>query len=335
MNFSKSQPVDIYISQDIWMVFAPSYILLGTIGNLFVLVVFCKKCMHDVVNATFMIFSALVDFAILYTSLLAKWLKYTGLIDWEFVPDFYCKLQLWLSVSFGMMEPWIVVVITVQRGSMLLQPLRHLGVSKNVTSDLVKVFSMATFIFLINLHLMHGSFDGDATVITSPRTYCYGSDSHYLPFMKKWEIARVFFVLILPTGIFLVFDIVIVYQLKMCSCRGNGDQNETKPNCSEVAHNASRSMKYILVLNIVFLVTSFPTIFVTMKSPSETRDEAEDFFLLTITSLLLYTRNAAGFLAFIASGKFRREVTNIYRTCSLHLIPHKNIIKPLNEEEKR
>ncbi|XP_014776049.1 uncharacterized protein LOC106873270 [Octopus bimaculoides] len=330
MNFSKAQQVDIYISQEIWMIFAPCYILLGTIGNLFVLIIFCKKCMHDVVNATFMILSALVDFAILYTSLLAKWLKYTEIIDWDLVPDLICKLQLWLSTSFGMMEPWIVVVITVQRGTMLLQPFRNLGVSKNVSNDLVKVFSMVMFIFLINLHLMHGSFDGDVSVITFQRTYCYGNDSHYLLFLKKWEIARVFFVLILPTGIFFVFDIVIVYQLKMCSCLGRSSRQETKPS-SEVAHNASRSMKYILILNIVFLVTSFPTIFVTMKSPSETRDEAENFFLLTVTSLLLYTRNAAGFLAFIASGKFRREVTKIYRNCKSNLFSPRNMIKPLEK----
>ncbi|XP_029647684.1 neuropeptide CCHamide-2 receptor-like [Octopus sinensis] len=288
----------------VWKVFPLVYVVIGTLGNLFVMIIFLRnKDLRRSPNTIIMFFTSLIDIVLLYVSLLWKWYSYSDYPNEKKVGAVLCKFRQWIAVSFGMMEPWFLIVVTFQRTWLIYRPLSSLGQTKSQRRSILQVVGFMIFILLLNSHLLYDSDKGNQMNIK--RFICCDLNSPYLPIYIEWLKIQAVSTFILPTFLILILDVSLLYRLGFFCCASSAKYRRGNNNPNSVAASATRNLTLIFAINIVYLVTSIPTAIFSISG-------SQDLDFNIVCNILLYIRNTFGFLTYLTNSLFRKTVSSMF-----------------------
>uniref|UniRef100_A0A8W8HXJ5 G-protein coupled receptors family 1 profile domain-containing protein n=1 Tax=Magallana gigas TaxID=29159 RepID=A0A8W8HXJ5_MAGGI len=97
-------------------------IVLGTIGNIFSIVVLLQKSMRRQTTVMYLVALSFNDMAVLYIGLLRYWILATFEIDVRHFSEFLCKVHIWLVYVTVDTSAWILVVVSFERLALVWYP---------------------------------------------------------------------------------------------------------------------------------------------------------------------------------------------------------------------
>ena len=93
----------------------PVLFLVGTIGNLLTILVLSQNKNRRTTTAIFLIFLAISDIMILFTSYFSEWLYVMWSFGFRQVNNVLCKLHVFLTYYSLQFSSWTLVIVTCER----------------------------------------------------------------------------------------------------------------------------------------------------------------------------------------------------------------------------
>ncbi|CAH8558760.1 unnamed protein product [Schistosoma turkestanicum] len=135
----------------IWNYIPPLIFFIGTIGNLFSLLVFYKRTNLYPSSCVYLIFLAIVDEGVLLTGLLRRWLDILLLIRLEDRHWFLCKSTQFIGVTTSYISVWIIVLITVERTIIVMSPISSIYTNR-IKRSYISIIILCILASIVSVH---------------------------------------------------------------------------------------------------------------------------------------------------------------------------------------
>ncbi len=301
-------------AQQIWSFGAPPLIIVGTIGNVFVIVLMLQKSLRQYTTSLYLLILALADLIILYTGLLRYWIRAIQGFDIRDLSSGGCKLHIFLVYFFTHFEGWILVLVCIERLAAVFWPknARNIFTKTVATIELVVV---AAILFLANLHFF---WTYDLVPDISGTLYC-GKSRHKYFIDHVWHWLDLCLASLIPFTLMVTGNSAIAIRLVYADYVRKHKLNAT-------INSKMTSMTVILIaISIIFLITTAPiAIFLSTQNywfpitlPYYEYVKAEVIF--AALNILAYMNNALNFLMYcISSSRFRRQLAKVIYRGKVH-----------------
>lgn len=301
-----------------WRVGIPFLIILGTIGNVLIIVVICRSKLMPWKMASYLVVMAVSDLLGLYLSVTMKWLQhhYDG-GSW-YLHKSLCKMATWMLHSSKTGSTWTLVVMVTQQTLTLLWPHR---LHPMFTPKAVRLLlsGLVTVALALNAQFLYCSTVVDVRVnegvILKQCRESYDEVAASTSLVVHSVMAHC-----LPVVILLVDDVVLVARI-VTSRRLPASRGEE--------HTVARGVK-TSSMTLTSLYTSLA--FVLLSSPYEALRMAKVFlrkqiladaatvelfyFASSICTLLWCSNCAVNFyLYLLARSRFRTKMAHILCAC--------------------
>lgn len=235
--------LEYHIGKNLWKYCSPVMIVLGTIGNIFSIVVLLQKSMRRQTTVMYLVALSFNDMAVLYIGLLRYWILVTFEIDVRHFSEFLCKVHIWLVYVTVDTSAWILVVVSFERLALVWYPHITKSVCTRTTAISILVAVVGT-LMLINSHIMYGI--GDVMKVENNQTtllQCFFEHEDYQRFyVSIWPWIDLAIFNAIPFSIILFCNICILSNLykrkqkiKHSSCSA-GDKKEQGPISNNNPH---------------------------------------------------------------------------------------------------
>lgn len=302
----------------LWKICSPIMIILGTIGNIFCIVILLRKNLRRHTTVVYLVALSLNDLIVLYTGLMRQWIKITFDVDVRLLSEFSCKFHMWMVYVSLDTSAWILVIVTLERVALVWFPHSSKSRCKKQMAGIILGVLLGT-VMLVNAHLMYGI--GDVTMTESNRTtseQCYYENDEYKQFyvdIWPWiDLAKfnaVPFAIILIGSICIITNVIKRRRKLNVSVAPQGIQQKDK--------QVNSMTITLIVLNTAFLISTTPiSIYLAFYNKwsknASNHDVARLVLLWAVVNLLMYSNNTVNFLLYCVSGSnFRREIRCLFK----------------------
>lgn len=300
----------------IYRIWTIAFILFGICGNLLALIIF-RQWINQLSVYTYLMFLCVVNIFILiidvnYHYLFPFILNHEDMI--VIVLPFACKFIFFLTYFFRYLFVGMIVMINIDRcvfvtdrswKNYLCQPY-----SARIICVLCVVFSS-----LVNCHFVLYFNEPILSTIPARNTcfsdgilcHCKTSNMNYRYFWKTiWPICNAMIFAIVPLSIMIISSVFFIGKIRQTrrNMQGNG------------TYSTRSIIRTILVLNLLFPLTIFPTLFyqiyVNYSPPRTCLSIGRMNLLFSIGFCMTFVKNALAFIIFYCTGhKFRREFSTL------------------------
>ncbi|KAH9492967.1 hypothetical protein Btru_023958 [Bulinus truncatus] len=321
-------------------VISPILLTLGTVGNILTIIVWSRRDMRSSQATVYLVALSVADILVLNAGLLRHFVREICGFDIRKFSEASCKINTILVYTSLDVSVWILVAFTLERILSVYLPHKVKTYCTRVTSLVVVAVIIVVFTGL-NSHFLYGTGSyygnrvGNETVMKhcGPLTEAYG---RFLYLTWPWIDFCVFS--LVPITIISVGNTCIVVRVWMSRRRTlgldsmstttsvklsqgmeNAELDHRLPKRSLKLHRSSSMTAIVLVLNVMFLVTTTPVsvFFIVMptwrsRAASE-RDFAQIYLTFALVNLVQYVNNSCNFIMYCMAGsKFRRVLRGIF-----------------------
>ena len=283
---------------------SPVIIVVGTVGNVLSIIVFCQKGLRVKSTSAFLIGLAVVDTLVLFTGLLRWWISELLSIDIRIFSLVGCKTHIFLTYAAIHCSAWILVAVTIERFISVFLPMKSRQICTRHRA-IVSMVAIIVFLTALNAH-----FFWSYTLNTSAQnvTYCE-FDIRYEGFAyMTWPWIDAFVASYIPFAVMLVCNVAIISKLINATLMRKSSMN--------VGRNVSNKMgtltAMLLTLNLIFLLTTSPiAIFLAFQEHFEVDtpiSKARFELAWYVVLILQHSNSALNFFLYCLSGaRFRKE----------------------------
>ena len=304
----------------IWRICPPFIFLFGAFGNLMTLLVMRRLRSTGSTMNVFFEALAVSDLIVLCLDTLPKWLS--NVFGTTSIEDFHsvtCKLYKVLLYATGVLSPWLLVVLTLQRAASVLWPHRVNAVWTKRKSRIL-VTAMTVFIVLLHIHYLYG-FEIVDSCKNNILKCCPGKSDWYHWFHTiVWPWVDLLEFSLLPFCLLVISNTILVW--KLLAFTREARRSLTTGQSAEAGQD-SRDKKVssltvtLVTLSISFLILTTPlSIYLIIRPYVLT----PSLFMKDITltgifdvfwamgNIMWYTNSAVNFYLYCLTGtRFRAE----------------------------
>ena len=304
------------ISKNIKKFCLPTLFVVGTIGNLLTVLILSLKKNRSTSTAMFLLFLAVSDIMILFTSYLSEWMVIMWNFNFREVNSALCKLHVFLTYFSLQFSSWILVLVTCERVVSVINP-TQVRIICNRRRGMCGLGIIAIFITLLNGHWLVGLVH---EYNTYTMTYCAGSSQGYITFLNEaWPIVDFCVTFAFPFLIIMTGNAIIILKLTRATrARSHMVASDKKKNTSSLTVT-------LVVLNIVFIISMAPasifllTYYLTIESQNQ-EEITQGLFIFDMVNLLAGLNATLNFILYFLSGsKFRADVKAMFCCKQGHL----------------
>jgi len=283
----------------------PFFIAIGTISSILSMLVLLRRTMRHNPAMFYLTVLSFFDIAVLNIGLLRHWIQVTFEVNIRDFSEFSCRFHAFLTYFTLDYSAWILVALTINTCISVCMPLKG-RIYCTLNRSKLSVVVIAIILVFINGHLFFtvGIINNSCDEIDSFVSY-------YWPYIDFVVFC------FLPFIIMAVCNILIIRALTKAL---NKFQPDSKNNSSLEIASRRQNRKYNVIamslsLNVVFFLCTFPISLYFIFEPFY-HDQYPNLMglLETISTLLMYFRNAIHFPAYCISGtKFRNEFIKMFK----------------------
>ena len=313
-NMTTSAPINAYIhleeiSVTVRKICDPVLFLVGTIGNLLTILVLSQNKNRRTTTAIFLIFLAISDIMILFTSYFSEWLYVMWSFGFRQVNNVLCKLHVFLTYYSLQFSSWTLVIVTCERVISVINPTKVKLICSR-KRGITGVIIMEVILALLNCHLLVGMVHE-----FNPYTkrYCAGITNEYREFLNDvWPVIDFCVTFALPLLFIAVGNTILIMKLSQVSRR------RSHMVASDWKKNPSGLTVTLVIVNVVFIISMAPaSIFLILFALAiETQDEEQitlAIFKYDMVKILAGLNATLNFLLYFLSGyKFRADVKELF-----------------------
>ncbi|XP_076443928.1 sex peptide receptor-related protein 2-like [Babylonia areolata] len=303
----------------IWRVGPPIALLLGVFGNLMIILI--MRRFSDSSLTIFFQVMAWSDLLLLTVGLLPIWLREVfGTMLIEELGSVPCQLCKVVKYTAGVVSPWMLVALTLQRAASVLWPHRlgavwTRGKSRAVAAVVVVVF------FLMHCHFFYGwALDKERC-----KSYLFDccsiavSQSYGWFFLVVWPWIDLFEFCLLPFLLLVISNCVLLWTLvgsvrtgKHLPVQQAAQDSRQKKISSLTVTLLSASVSFLLMttpITVYFLVEAFVGAAVMNKEPIV---QARFMVFWAASNVLWYSSSSINFYLYCLTGtRFRAEFQHL------------------------
>lgn len=253
----------------------------GTVGNIFSLIVLCRKNTRSMKLAKPLMCLSISDMIVLCSNLIPITLYTYKIVYFE-----NGLAICWLGVAVAAfsigVSAWITAMITVERAISICFPIANRAISVRFWTKLF-IFSISISLMIFDLYLYYEW----ASVTPS----CMPGDENGFQEYLKMVIEQ-----FIPILIVFICNLAIAFRLYYRPIIGTVDQR------------GKGSIKLVVIINVTFLLTNLPRFIFFMCF-----SRSSPIYMLYVI-LLACISSAVNFILYIlASSQFRKEIKNLCR----------------------
>lgn len=309
--------IEILISEYIMKIVPIILLTIGTIGNVFSIVVLLRKRLRKSTTSLYLTVLAVSDLTVIYSGLSRHWIKHVYNFDVRHMSEISCKVNVFITYLALYFSSWLLVAVTIERVLVVWFPMNaKFRSNKKIAACVICV--LFTVLVVFDAHILYGRkdiivFEGNTTKIK----LCYYMDEEYRLFYKQvfpWIDLALFSGI--PFCMLLIGNILIAIKLLSTKKRLDKWKN-TQAAPSSTVKRTYNTFKILFTLNTVFLVCTTPISiyiigdFYWQKDASE-KTVAVLKLVWTIFDMMMYCNNTFNFLLYCISGDtFRQELKSL------------------------
>ena len=291
-------------------------VVFGLFGNVMTVLV-VRRLRWSALTAYFTAL-ALSDLTLLCLTAFRTWLIQTFSYDYFTLNRVVCKLCLWLLYVTGVLSPWVLVAMTVQRVMSVVWPHRVNGFCTR-TKAVVFLASVAAFLCLLHSPLLYAidlAYLENETVAFD----CTFSHQEYEDFMQAyWSWVDLLLFSVLPSVILIGSNAILIKGLatsvkaaRAALSAGSSDQLDNRQR------KVSSVTVTLVVVSAAFLLLTLPmSVFLMLYQFINVEEEYMYYAFELFRALCncLWTCNSAiNFYVYCLTGsKFRAECFEMFR----------------------
>ncbi|XP_070173665.1 lysophosphatidic acid receptor 6-like [Littorina saxatilis] len=314
-------------------VLLPVVLLVGTVGNVFVLIV-NRRLPSLNKSSIYLYFSALA-----VTDILNLWTAIFWVLDSlgfklnsgsyarhgyyrHVVVDAVCRVRVWSAYALGQMSAWLLVSMTTHRALGILWPYRTKNLLRKRNTGIV-IAVIVTTCTIFNAHVFYGhsmDFHGNAT--ESECFFSFTSDWYDHFFNRVWVWMDIVFSTLIPFVFLFGTNTILIRKVSrsLKEARENfaaGSSGEFKLRDRKLS---SMSLTLITMSVSFLLLTSPICVYMIMQNTllADAADDVEVFvtgqLVFSLAMVLWYTNCAINFYLYCLTGsKYRAEIVRLFR----------------------
>lgn len=205
--------LEIALGLDIYA--APVLIFVGTILNIFSIIVLSKKSLRNNTTMFYLLVLSITDLLVLYIGLFRYWLINAFNFDIRIYGSWICKIHAFLVYFSLDFSSWILVAMTVDRCISIMMPLRA-KVCCSVSKSRIVVAFIFLIMALLNSHLF---YTVDMRRAGTQDAMCTCADGMFYFIGRIWPWIDLTVFCFLPIGIMLVANFFIIQALTLSSIK--------------------------------------------------------------------------------------------------------------------
>lgn len=237
----------------IWRIAAPLIFLIGTIGNIVIILVMYRMKFWKKITYGFLVFLAISDTLVLCIGLSREWIKQSFEYDIRDISDFGCKFFVF-SIYFSMhISSWTLVCITIERFLKTRDPFRN---------HCLNVSRILKFIYLVVIMLSIGLdtplIVTNGLVLTEHGLVCNNTSQEYYIYEEKYFVFLDFIWLsLLPFICMLIMNIFVGKTIRN-SIRRRQQFIPDEGNKARHVNTNKRLTRMLFWTSVYFLITTLP-----------------------------------------------------------------------------
>ena len=295
----------------IWKIFPTILLAIGTFGNVTTIIVLLRQKLRNNAPTLDLLVLAITDLTVLYFGLLRQYLTKIHDIDLRVIMG--CGFHIWIVYTSVAYSSWLLVAMTMDRVISVKFPF-YVRNRNTRRCNLIVIITLFLVIGILNSHFIYGwerreyTLTGENTTIKY--MYCDIKSSFSHLHNTVWPWVDLFLASIIPFLFVGIGNCFIGYNL---ITRENTERLQRRIGSHNKRNSVSQQRsiaKLLVVLSIVFFVTTFPVsiyiVIYLIVFSDETKEMLELFW--AIVSFLMYTNNAINFILYCATANnFRHE----------------------------
>lgn len=309
------------LGKTISLIFSPILLVIGGIGNPLCIAVLIRKRQSNP-TIVYLCLLAAIDFLVLYTGLLRKFLKESMNIDMRGFSSINCKLHIFLTYTFMQISSYILVAVTVNRFTIMFnrtifckQKRQQPNNSKQSIKSVIWIFSSIVFIVsLLNLHfLIYYELIGSEDKQRRNQEDCsINKKNHEYYFKFRDQIfgqIHLHLFIVFPCFILFIMNILIIRKLMQSKITLN-----SKPNKQTRKKEKKRTaLSFMLVAVCLWFVVLKTPASLYLNFPPTEMDKPHFQFIFSLVMLINYTNHAVNLILYIViSSSFRKEFKEFF-----------------------
>lgn len=300
-------------------------IIIGTICNVFSIVIMFRNTMRKYACMRYLCALAFSDLIVLYQWNLNTFYKYNlsqapFYFDMEELSLYLCKQIAYLAFTSLETSAWLLSLVSFDRLMMIYSQWWKHKMHKPLILNLM-IASVFVLIALINSHLLifngytidlskerelllNYSLNNQSYLIPNTAIQCYTSrfDDKYV--FPKWQTANMILYSIIPFSIMLTCNLLIIYNVKFA---------RTIKSSSSKSESRKRRMTYMLLLvTFSFIILTSPSVIVHTFLRNFLKNKPYRRLVNMIVNHSLHTSHAINFFLYVfAAPLFRKEIIGV------------------------
>lgn len=314
------------ISHWIYPIWAMLFIIIGTTGNIFSLIIYIRWPKRLSVYTYFILLCLvnllIINFDITYHYFL-PFLIDKGIIIHNYLP-MTCKLIYFLTYFLRYLFIWLVVMINIDRCLYLTEnPFKSILCQQRsavVICVILIIFSFSAnchFLIFLKSSKIKESLPRNQCVLDDFYFHCKSSHTNYQYFFKKiWPIYNLIIFALMPSVIIFISLILIIrkiYFTKQVVC----DYYKRRGSITSITshdHVFRSIAKTLICLDLLFPLTIFPILFfqiyINYNPPETCRSIGIINLICSIGFAISFIKNTFAFFIFYLTGReFRRSLS--------------------------
>ncbi len=310
-------------------------LIVGTLGNLLIGVVMCRKNFRRTVTGFYLLMLAIADTCVLWTAVFRFVLQGQAHLEIRTISNIACKLHVFLTYWISDFSAWVLVTLAIERWTGVHFPYRV----KVLFTKKIAIWSLvliAIFLGAVNAPLLvfislSTNTEDNSNGISlnnqcKPTNQTFGKDI--------WPWVDFCMYTIIPFFIILICNITIVWKLIQASYNRKTMMNGTACRNGNKKHRPSQHSKHgkqvrmsgltalLIGTSLEFLLLNAPLgIYLILEEymlapygPWTSDDAIANMDLYGIISIILsYSSNATNVFIYCLSGsRFRRELKEMF-----------------------
>lgn len=298
----------------------PVIISLGTIGNVLSLLVLVRCHMRSTSVYHYLMALAIADTCVLYVSAFKTWIRLLTGFELLYASEFSCRLFSFLFLYSLHLSSWLVVMVTVDRFTVVWFPFRASSWC-TVRRARMATVALATLFAAYNGHVFWTYELSDDVEMN--RVYC-GPVKTYQFMAMPFDCLQLLTYSLVPFLVILVLNVAIVSRLRwrpvMLRGRTGGRTNSifsgsSADRASESSSACGRQAKVtymLVVVSFAWLVLTLPKSIHTIVFELDPHRYANVVMFRGLSFLLVYVNHAINFYLYCITGrKFRRQLEEL------------------------
>ncbi|XP_067948132.1 type-1 angiotensin II receptor-like isoform X2 [Watersipora subatra] len=305
------------LSRDLWIYTSPFVLLLGTIGNILIIILMSAKKLRKTSFGLYLIAIACMDLIFIWVGLTRHFIKNAFNEDIRYLHVTICWLQRFFVYGSSDASVWLLTAVTIERTIAIYSPTRYMKVNTLFKTKIyIGIIIFIQFTWNAHLFFTRGTvqYELDGRLVEDRCGYANEKAKIYYENNIQTLLAMLDYSMI-PFVAMLGMNIAIFVRLhkrdKMynkCTSVHNKTVAATKQHKTKSSHVSSKTLM-LLPVTMFFLVTTLPhLVFTGIEQAKKTEDlerakmELADYFV----SLLGYLNHSLNFFLYCLTGKMLR-----------------------------